>query len=203
MVSLLSLVLSVGRSGSCVVSRDGNAPAQAGLQCRYCGAAAGHVPFGLVEEAAVACALCGLVRHLERPRINEEARLIWLPEMSQAAVNAVTRRVHSGLRGLGERMEAGAQPSLAAGERPLLYHVQQALLERSREAEVHLGTSDPGELADGLVRLSAGAYARREALLGGIRLLPTGRLFEGGEDIYPAVVDSWRQGDGRPAGGPA
>ena len=34
-------------------------------------------------------------------------------------------------------------------------------------------------------------YARRGALLGGLRLLPRGRLFEDGRDVYPAIVDTW------------
>lgn len=201
-MSLLSLDLSVGKADA-GNARGETAPEKAGFQCRYCGAAVGHVPPSLVEDAAASCALCGLARHLERARIKEEARLIWLPEMSQAALNAVMRRVHCGLRGLGERMEPEARPVLAAGDGLSLYHLQQALLERSREAEVRLGTTDPGALGDGLVRLSAGAYARRGVLLGGIRLLPAGRLFEGGEDIYPVVVDRWRQIAARPAGGVA
>ena len=32
---------------------------------------------------------CALVRHLERETIAEEAVLIWLPDLSQAALNAV------------------------------------------------------------------------------------------------------------------
>ena len=194
---LLPLVLSIGRSGCGERARSETADTQTGLQCRYCGAPAGHVPNDFVEEAAPACVLCGLVLNLARPRITDEARLIWLPEMSQAALSAVMRRLHTGLRRSGEPLEASARPSLAVGERPLLYHAQQGLLERSREAEVRFGSSDPRELADALVRMSRAAYARRGALLGGLRLLSLGRLFAGPDDIYPAVVDSWRK-DGMP-----
>ena len=201
MVKLLPLVLSVSMGSASAGSCAGSVADQPGLQCSYCGAPAGRAPSSLGDVAAIACSLCGLAQHLERPRINEEARLIWLPEMSQAALNVLVRRLHSGLRGLGERLETEARPSLAVGERPLLYHGQQALLERAREAEVRLGTSDPAELADGLLRLSSAAVARRDALLGGVRMLPMGRLFEGNEDVYPAIVDSWRQTAGRPAGG--
>ena len=191
-MSLLPLVLSVGRVGPAEACVCGNRAVPAERCCRYCGAPAGNVPSDLMDGSASVCALCGLARHLERPRINEEARLIWLPEMSQAALSALMRRVHGGLRALGERLEADAQPSLAVGERPVLYHAQQGLLERSREAEVRFGSLDPGELADALVLLSGAAYGRREALLGGLRLLPMGRLLDSGEDVYPAIVDSWR-----------
>ena len=201
MVKLLPLILSVSMASASADSCAGTMADQPGLQCNYCGAPAGRAPSSLGDVAAIACSLCRLAQHLERPRINEEARLIWLPEMSQAALNVLMRRIHSGLRGLGERLETDVRPSLAVGERTLLYHGQQALLVRAREAEVRLGTSDPAELADALLRLSSAAVARRDALLGGVRILPMGRLFEGSEDIYPAIVDSWRQTAGHPPGG--
>lgn len=201
MVKLLPLVLSVSMGSASADSCAGSVADQSGSPCSYCSAPAGRVPSSLADVAVAGCALCGLARHLERPRINEEARLIWLPEMSQAALNVIVRRIHSGLRRLGERLETEARPSLAVGERPLLYHGQQALLDRAREAKVRLGTSDPAELADALLRLSGAAFARCDALLGGVRMLPMGRLFEGSEDVYPAIVDSWRQTAGRPAGG--
>ena len=37
---------------------------------------------------------CSLVRHLERETIAEEAVLIWLPDLSQAALNALANGVH-------------------------------------------------------------------------------------------------------------
>lgn len=193
-MSLLQLVLSVAGPGA--AQRSETTPIRSSSECRYCGAPVGRVPADLADEIVATCALCGLAQHLGRPRINEEARLVWVPEMSQAALNVVMRRIHTGLRGLGERLETGTQPSLAVGDRTLLYHGQQGLLERTREAEVRLGSSDPRHLADALVRLSAGAFARRDALLGGARLLSMGRLFEGGTDIYPDIVDSWRHGGG-------
>ena len=200
-MSLLQLVLSV--RGPVAPPCGETTPFRSSSECRYCGAPIGRILADLADETVAACALCGLAQHLGRPRINEEARLVWVPEMSQAALNVLMRRIHTGLRSLGEPLETGAQPSLAVGDRTLLYHGQQGLLERTREAEVRLGSSDPGHLADALVRLSAGAFARRDALLGGIRLLPTGRLFEGGTDIYPDIVDSWRQGGGSVLKSPA
>jgi len=37
------------------------------------------------HDSAAACVLCYLCHHLERPRIDEETVLVWLPEMSQPA----------------------------------------------------------------------------------------------------------------------
>ena len=41
--------------------------------------------------------------------------------------------------------------------------------------------------------MDAGAYERRHRLLAGLRALPTGRFFVGSEDVYPEIIDSWRQ----------
>ena len=60
--------------------------------CPFCGVrlAEGREPFlcgdGSEESS---CVPCSLVRHLERQTIAEEAVLIWLPDLSQAALNAL------------------------------------------------------------------------------------------------------------------
>ena len=43
-----------------------------------------------------------------------------------------------------------------------------------------------------MLRLSDAAYRQRFKLLGGLRLLSSGRFFEGDRDIYPEIVDRWR-----------
>jgi hypothetical protein len=126
-----------------------------------------------------------------RPRIDEEACVVWVPEMSQAALNVMIRRVHVALRAHGECVETEAKPARAVGLIPDLYHVEQALLERRREAETRLGTTSPTALADALLRLRPDAYAQRDKLLGGTRLLSLGRMFGGTANIYPEIVDSW------------
>ncbi len=188
MVKLAPLVLSVSRP------RTPGKANSTDRSCNFCGEMAGHVPDALLSEAPC-CVLCGLAQSLARPRIDEEARLIWLPELSQPALNALTRRVHINLHRHGERLETGAQPSTAAGDIPTLYQAGQALLARRGEAESRLGTSDPSALADALLRLSPAGFKRRETLLGGVRLLPTGKLFDADGDVYPRVVESWQQTD--------
>ena len=54
------------------------------------------------HDCVAACVLCYLCRHLERPRIDEEAALVWLTEMSQPALNVTMREIHLQLRALGE-----------------------------------------------------------------------------------------------------
>jgi hypothetical protein len=138
-----------------------------------------------------ACPLCALARHLERPRIDEEATLIWCPEMSQAAINVTLREIHRRLRLHGDGLHADDRPGRDEPERYPLHHARAALALRAGEAASRLGSPLPSDLARALLRLSPAVHARRAALLGGIRLLPLGRFFVEGEDVYPRIVDTW------------
>jgi hypothetical protein len=133
------------------------------------------------------------VQHLERTHIDDEASLIWLPEMSQPALNSLMREIHCRLRALGESLLIDATPTLDTEDRPWLYHAQQALLGRRDAVAGRLGSSLLSELADALLRFPPAAYGRRAQLLSGVRLLPSGRFFDGDTDIYPEIVDSWRR----------
>jgi hypothetical protein len=188
-VTLQPLVMSVAvdATGALPGGHVGNQADDSACVC--CGGVIG-VAVGSADAAV--CLLCGLVRHLERPRIDEEARLVWLPEMSQAALNMVVRAAHCRLRTLGEKLDLDSTPSVATDDRVCLYHAQQALIARIEGAAGRLGSARPSDLADALLRLSPPAYRRRTHLLSGIRLLPAGRFFAGEDDIYPEVVDSWR-----------
>jgi hypothetical protein len=167
------------------------APSTTGHTCAYCGCAIGTSKHQVAEDDAGGCVLCSLVRNLVRPRIDEEACIVWVPELSQAAVNVMIRRVHMTLRAHGERVETEAKPAKAVGMIPSLFHVAQALLDRRREAAARLGTSSPSDLADALLRLAPEAYQARDQLLGGARLLSLGRFYGGTRDVYSEIVDSW------------
>ncbi|MCB8883046.1 hypothetical protein ACELLULO517_22550 [Acidisoma cellulosilytica] len=188
MMTLRPLLLSPGRTGA--LSCDDPVSTTEAMCC-YCGCdiGKGRDMVGSIEGED--CVLCALVQNLVRPRIDEEACIVWVPELSQPAVNVMIRRVHLTLRAHKERVETDAKPTKAVGIIPALYHVAQALLDRRREAAARLGTSSPSELADALLRLPADAYSGRDRLLGGARLLPLGRLYDGSSDIYPEIVDSW------------
>jgi hypothetical protein len=138
-----------------------------------------------------ACPLCALARHLERPRIDEEATLIWCPEMSQAAINVTLREIHRRLRLHGDGLHADDRPGRDEPERYPLHHARAALALRAGEAASRLGSPLPSDLARALLRLFPAVHARRAALLGGIRLLPLGRFFVAGEDVYSRIVDTW------------
>ena len=167
-------------------------------RCRYCGMHSGRWERLVAaphrgHDCAAACVLCYLCRHLERPRIDEEAALVWLPEMSQPALNVTMREIHRQLRALGEDLHDGGRLSLETQERLRLYYARSALSARAVAAASRLGTEKPSELAGALCRLSPGAYANRAKLLDGVRLLPLGRFYAGNKDVYPEIVDSWRE----------
>jgi hypothetical protein len=175
------------------VHRDDEAtePSQSALPTEDCVCCGGSL--GLHAAADRCCAICTLVRHLERPRIDEEARLIWLPEMSQAALACLLREMHCRLRDAGENFDSNAGPAIVSPARNALHFASSVLSARADVAAEHLGTGRPSELAHVLARMSRQPYDRRHRLLGGLRVLPAGRFFVSAEDVYPAIVDSWRE----------
>jgi intracellular multiplication protein IcmJ len=187
MMTLRSLSLSPGKTGA--ISCDVPASTTEAMCC-YCGCDIGKELDSFSVEAP-ACVLCALVQTLVRPRIDEEACIVWVPELSQPAMNVMIRGLHLTLRAHKERVETDAKPTKAVGIIPILYHAAQALLDRRREAAARLGTSSPSELADALLRLPAESHRSRDRLLGGGRLLSLGKLYDGTSDIYPEIVDSW------------
>ena len=103
------------------------------------------------------------------------------------------REIHLQLRALGEDLYDAGRLRLDTPERLRLYHARSALSARAAAAASRLGTDKPSELAGALCRLSPGAYANRAKLLDGVRLLPLGRFYAGNKDVYPEIVDSWRE----------
>ena len=168
------------------------------LRCPFCGMRSGcwrrfAAPAHTIHNTAAACVLCYLCRHLERLRIDEEAAVVWLPEMSQPGLNVTMREIHLQLRALGEDLYDAGRLRLDTPERFRLYHARSALSTRAAAAASRLGTGKPSELAGALYRLSPGPYANRAKLLDGVRLLPLGRFYAGNKDVYPEIVDSWRE----------
>jgi hypothetical protein len=165
-------------------------------RCPFCGMHSGLwqnfvAPACTSYGCSAACVLCFLCRHLERARIDEEATLVWLPEMSQPALNLTMREIHVQLRALGEDLYDAGRLRLNTPERLRLYYPRSALGARAAAAASRLGTDKPSELAGALCHLSGTAYANRAKLLDGVRLLSLGRFYAGNKDVYPEIVDSW------------
>ena len=145
------------------------------------------------EEASHrSCAHCHLACHLERARIDEEATLVWLPEIEQRSLNVLCRELYQRMHllgvGLGEDAPVGPDPEAAA-----LRAARAALLQRSDTVASRLGTSRPSDLADALRFLPPALHDRRGELLGGLRVLPLGRFFAGHRDVYPEILEAWRR----------
>jgi hypothetical protein len=144
------------------------------------------------ENLALSCKLCHLTQHLNRLEIDSEAVLIWLPEMAQAALNVLARHIHLGCHAVGISPvygQAVVTTSVPRSGAPLAAY--RALHERATVADIRLGTSSPRQLGAALLELPPSHYERRATLLGGIRLLPLGRLFQTGRDIYPTMLRDW------------
>jgi len=167
-------------------------------QCAFCGVQSGRWQRFIRSSTdrrrlVAACPLCFLCCHLERPSIDKEAALVWLPEMSQAALNVMMRAIHMGLRALSEDLGDGDEERCSnTPERARLDRARTALSERRRDAVARIGTECPSELAAALYRLSPAGYANRAKLLAGVRLLPRGHFYDRGANIYPEIVDFWR-----------
>jgi hypothetical protein len=181
---LAPLVLSVSESG-----RTGGS---AQRSCPFCGVrlAEGREPILCPDGSRDNCCVsCHLVRHLERDTIADEAVLIWFPELTQAALNALAHAAHRRLARDGA-LHLAASPFLAvhddAGNGAL--EAIRALAALSAEAEARLGTSSPRALAAALLRMKPKAYANRAEALGGLRLWPRGRFLVDGEDVYPRLI---------------
>jgi hypothetical protein len=176
----------------------------AGMRCAFCGLPTGKCQMqspgprksnGDSAGDLPACPLCALPQQLERPHIDDEAALVWLPEMSQQAINAMMREIHMQIRALGEDLQADSIFKKQSPRHRSLHYARAVLAERIQPAIDRVGTGSAHELGVALLELSPAAYTRRAALLGGLRLMPLGRFFEGDKDVYPEIVDAW----GKPA----
>ncbi|WOJ91779.1 hypothetical protein RZS28_18800 (plasmid) [Methylocapsa polymorpha] len=196
---LLPLILSTHASSYCLGSETHKSlDSGSSGSCQFCGLEAEnwrerfHLNGDHGDERptniAVACVLCHLAQHLERLTIEEEALLIWLPEMTQGALNACMRGVHQTLAAHGEAPHLSRGPK--SDHRSVLAAASAygAFRARAAAAVERLGSTSPAVLGEALLRLSAEDYGRRDKLLAGVRLLPLGRFYRNGEDIYPDLI---------------
>ena len=157
------------------IARDRTPRRSAPGLCAYCGIPASD----WCENAS--CVPCHLVMHLDRPTIDTEAVLGWVPEISQAALNRIIRELHCQLH----------QTAGASATDPGPHYLSGALNGRVAAAAKVLGTSQPSELAQSLALLSPATYAERHRRLGGIRIMAAGHFFVDGVDVYPQVLAGW------------
>jgi hypothetical protein len=147
-------------------------------------------PIPPFSDKQTCCALCRVSQSLERSEIDREAVVIWLPEFTQGALNALVHRIHriAATRGKPVYWSPDPLPENSHEELLAARSAYAALIKRSELAKRRVGTSSPRDLAEALSFLSPGSYARRSELLGGVRLLSLGRFFVDGRDIYPRLL---------------
>ena len=171
--------------------------------CRFCGqeTAEWQEAFHLNDDhtddnatnVVVSCPLCHLAQHLGRPEIEREAVLVWLPEMAQSALNLLVRETHLRCLRAGVAPRAAMQSTVSPGPAAArdAHAALGALRERAQAADTRLGTTSPRQLGLALLEMSPSDYARRGELLGGIRMLPLGQVFQDGRDVYPDMLQAW------------
>ena len=178
--------------------------------CRFCGFRAlkwqevHHVnddhADNRLDNLVTACSFCHSCQHIGLAGRNEEAVLIWLPQISQADLHHIVRTALVAQR-LADVMKQDirARPDLLKSHREasdVAKAVMGALREREAQAERLLGSSDPVDIANAMLLLPEDAYARRADFLAGIRLLPLGRRVNEREDVMPKMIDNWTDSGG-------
>lgn len=195
----MTLALRVHASSwgkSCDVQEAHGAKGVVVSSCRFCGldAPGWQELFHLngdqdevdASNTVSSCVLCHLPQHLDRPRIEQEASLIFLPGMSQTAINVLAREIHLLFAAHGEKLPIGdrrwaeLEPELRAP-----YAAFKILESRAEVARHRFGTSSPRELGAALL---ASMRSGGPAEIGGLKLLPLGRYFRKGRDIYPDLL---------------
>ncbi len=183
-----------GGQASLALARDGHV-------CRFCGLASGpwaevfhrngdHADDSL-DNLAAACPACHACQHLGRDGGDQEYLVVWLPHLTQAALNHLVRGIHHVFADHGEVAHMAAPPSQDTFVLRSAYAAYRALAACSSIAQASLGTSSPRLLGEALLSLPPSAASHATALVDGLRLLSRGRLFRNGVDVYPDCLECW------------
>lgn len=149
------------------------------------------------DNVLTTCIFCHQCFDLSRAGEMDSGKLIWLPEMPQAALHHVMRALY---------VARVTQGPLAETARK----AYETLLSRGEEAKKRIGSTDPGALA--LVMrdfLTQKQYEDVQERLEGIRLLPLDRrmvpLSADGATFneFPQILANWRTKNGPFAALPA
>jgi len=153
-----------------------------------------------LENLITACPFCHMVQHIGLAGRNEEAVLIWLPEIPQHTLHHLVRTILVAQRSaeIVKNDPRAVAPSVRnakeAGD--VAKAAMSALRERSSLAEKRLGSCDPLEIGNAMLLLPDEVYAKRSEIFSGIRLLPLGKRWNGGEDVMAKQIDSWTETGG-------
>lgn len=169
--------------------------------CRFCGHRAvnwqavfhldGDHDNWTLENLVTACTLCHGGQHLGRPTVCEEMMLIWQPDISQAALNCIVRRIHLTLHAHGEPAYMGQTPRVQNADVYAALRAYHGLAAEAVTLERRIHTSDPRHLGAALLTFQPSERGQLPGALGGIRLLHRGRFYVRGRDLYPGILRAW------------
>lgn len=190
----LEVTNPAGEQASLALARDGHA-------CRFCGLASGpwaevfhrngdHADDSL-DNLATACPACHACQHLGRDGSDQEYLVVWLPHLTQAALNHLVRGIHRVFADHGEAVHMAAPPSQDTSALRSAYAAYRELAACSSIAQASLGTSSPRLVGEALLSLPPSAASRAAALVDGLRLMSRGRLLRNGVDVYPECLECW------------
>jgi intracellular multiplication protein IcmJ len=153
-----------------------------------------------VKNLVTTCSYCHMCQHIGLAGKNNEATIVWLPEISQAhlhhivratqvaqrwtSVSTSTRQMRPDMMREAQKVGEGAEAVIAA------------LREREDEADSRLKTSSLLDLANIMLSMPDDVYERREDFLHGFKMLPFGVRQQDGKNQMDMMVDSWMQPGG-------
>ena len=169
--------------------------------CRFCGLASGpwaeifhrngdHADDSL-DNLATACPACHACQHLGRDGSDQEYLMVWLPQLTQAALNHLVRGIHHVFLDHGEVLHMAPPPSQDTLALRSAYAAYRELAACSSIAQACLGTASPRVLGEALLSLQPSAASRAPLLVDGLRLMSRGRLLRDGVDVYPECLECW------------
>lgn len=171
-------------------------PGQETGTCRFCGDPRPVAPAPLpldgdygnrqAANLATACLHCQALHRLGEEQIDQEATLVWLPDISQSALNWLVRAIHRVFLAHGEPPCLAGRPTCDTPRLRVAYRTYAALDRLSHDAEMRIGTASPRELGAALL----GLPDTRRTVPAGLRLLHQGRHYVAGRDHYPALLEA-------------
>lgn len=137
-----------------------------------------------LSNLVTACPLCHQCFHLGMAGIRKAGIMVWLPEISQGALNNLCRAIFVAVQNAGEHEQAAR--SLYGA-----FESRAAIIEQ----ELGPGSSNPAAFGQAFLYMNDKQYAERGKRLAPIRLLPRMQAF-GAEiaywqgDAFGSIIDS-------------
>ena len=145
------------------------------------------------SEMVTACIFCEQCFALETVGPMASGTLIWLPEISQAALHHIMRAVYASRA----QMDIAPENIKNCADRTF-----EVLFNRRGEAKRRIGTDDPMVLAAALLEnVSEDTFRNRETKFSGVRLMPLDKRMIPSNtgkdnDQFPRIIEYWVSDDG-------